>query len=681
MKAIIGKGFLMLPTMLSLLGYTAWATDVEEPNEKQALEEVVVTATRMTERPIDVPANVEVITRDEIEMSGATNVGDLIGKHITGHYHNYGGLLSPVGLRGFRTEAHGDDTKGYVLILVDGHRVGTGNAAKLNLDRIERVEVIKGPASALYGSAAMGGVINLITRKGEGKPSITLSGDYGSFSYSKGLISGGGEVNERFRFYATASYEGVGNYDDPEFGTVYNSENNKNNFGMNLTYTFTPSHRLRLGGNYADLEGENPKWKDNATYSSYDKDTCQNSDKSHGYADLEYNGDFFANRVHWRGLGYYLWDRNRWNSGFPDPKDDQSKYTDTTRGTDHQFTWNIVPWDTLVFGFNLEKLEKDSEAVSGGQPSAPYTPGMGYDSQAYFLQNALYLREDRVNIVGAVRYDRFDVSTLRPGTGHFAMFNEKSEAYGHVSSKLGIGVKFFDELLRVRANMGDGFKSPSADQLSAQYLGPTNITYMGNPDLDPETSRTYDLGFDVFHDAFTLKAGYFHTDYEDKIVQTPMTLNGQPAVTWKNSGKAEIAGFDLNLEWWLGQSFDWAWDVSLWSNATFNTTKEDKESGKDLLYISDYEVKNGLNLTYGGFSSQLSCSVLGPQMITDYDNYPYLDEKKNNFNFWDLTMRYRFAKRWEVRLSVLNLFNDRVEWVRGYLMPERNYRVGVSCTF
>lgn len=129
-----------------------------------------------------------------------------------------------------------------MLILVDGHRIGTGNAAKLNVDRIERIEVTKGPASALYGSAAIGGVINLITKKGDGDPSAILSGDYGSFDYYKGQISGGGEVNGRFRFHATASYEDIGDYDDPEFGTVYNTGETKKNFGMNLSYAFTPNH-------------------------------------------------------------------------------------------------------------------------------------------------------------------------------------------------------------------------------------------------------------------------------------------------------------------------------------------------------------------------------------------------------------------------------------------------------
>jgi vitamin B12 transporter len=127
MKTIVCKRFVTLMMILALMCPAVRTAGAEEPKKKETLDDLVVTAIRTAERPIDVPVSTEVITREKIEMSGATHVGDLIGKYITGHYHKYNGLLSPVGLRGFRTEAHGDDVKGYVLILVDGHRIGTGN--------------------------------------------------------------------------------------------------------------------------------------------------------------------------------------------------------------------------------------------------------------------------------------------------------------------------------------------------------------------------------------------------------------------------------------------------------------------------------------------------------------------------------------------------------------------------
>ncbi|MFP4030105.1 MAG: TonB-dependent receptor plug domain-containing protein [Desulfococcaceae bacterium] len=681
MKFQTATAWNVLLTSLTLWFAPGAGALAQEAESVMAMDEIVVTATRTEEKSIDVPVKTDVITREEIELSGATHVGDIIGKYVTGHYHRYNGLLSPVGLRGFRTESHGDDVKGHVLILVDGHRMGTGNAAKINADRIERIEVTKGPASALYGSAALGGVINLITQKGEGDVSTTLGGDVGSFEYYKGQISSQGAVTEQFRYHLAASYEDIGDYDDPEFGTVYNTQETKNNFGGNLAFAPNDSHSFRFGGNYADLTGEYPSWLNHETYGAYDSETRSHYDKSHAYADLEYNGSFFRNQVSWRALAYYLRDRNHWFSGSPDPESNQSKYTDETLGTDHQFVWEMTDWNTLLVGFNLENLEKESEGVSGGEPSAPYTPGMEYDARAFFIQDSLDLLDNRVNIVAAGRYDRFDVKTQQPETVTIPDFIEREEDYDQFSPKLGAGVKFFDNLLRARANIGEGFKSPSADQLSADYQQGSGPRFIGNPDLDPETSLTYDMGFDVFHDFFTFKASFFHTDYEDKIVQTSIAVDGEPGSTWENRGDAEIEGFDLNLDWWIGQTFGLPFNLSLYSYLTFNVTKKDEETGEDLLYVSDYEAKSGLNFRRRDLSAQLSHVLVGPQMITNFDNFPYVDEEKGSFDFWDLNLRYQFRDNWEFRASVLNLFDQRVEWVRGFLMPERNYRVGVSFTF
>lgn len=665
--------------ILALTPFLALPAMAEE-QQMQSGGEIVVTASRMEERPIDVPITIQVITRDQIEMSGVRDVGDLIGKYITGHFHKYNGLLSPVGLRGFRSDSHGSDINGYVLILVDGHRTGTGNAAKINLDRIERVEVVKGPSSALYGSAAMGGVINLITKKGDGPLGGSITGEYGSFDYYRGQVSAGGEVSDAFRFFITASMDEIGDYDDPTFGTVYNTGIERKEIGGNVVYTFNDHHELRLGGNYSDLYSESFNWLNWTTYSAYAPDARDNSDKSTGYTDLEYNGDFLNGTLHWKALAYYLWDKNQWSWGFPDPDASQTEYIDKTIGTDQQFTWRMTSWNTFLAGFTIESLEKESSGTENYQPSTPFTPGLDYDNQALFFQDSMDLFDNRVNLIAAIRYDRFDVTTKRAKTGTYTEFNEQSETYDHISPKFGIGVKFLDEMFRVRANIGDGFKSPTADQLSADYVDVrSGVRYLGNPDLDPETSRTYDIGFDVDYSDLSLMLNYFHTDYEDKIVRESLIRNGGKITTYNNHGDATITGFEIGAEWTLGQTFNLPFDAFLWSNLAFNTQKEDEQTGEDLLYISDYEVKSGLNLGYAGVSAQLNHVLVGPQMITNFDTS--MTEEKGTFSFWDLTVRYRFAGSWEIKGSILNLFDQEVEWARGYIMPERNYRISLTWNF
>lgn len=673
-KKLLTRKVLLVAALIPFVALPAFAVE-----QQQIVDEMVVTASRTEERAIDVPTTTRVITSDMIKMSGAVDIGDLIGKYITGHYHKYPGILSPVGLRGFRSDSHGSDLAGYVLILIDGHRVGTGNAAKINMDRIERVEVIKGPSSALYGSAAMGGVINLITKKGEGELGGAIYGDYGSFDYYKGQVSGGGTINDKFRFFATVGKESTGDYDDPTYGTVYNSEVDKQNIGGNLIYTLNENHEFRLGGNYSKLESESPSWL-YGTYTEYDPDEAGNNDKSTGYGDLEYNGDFFSGKLHWKGVAYYLWDKNDWRWGATDPDSEQTKYIDKTIGTDQQVDYEITDWNSLLVGFTLETMEKESSAVSNYQPSVPYTPGLDYSNQAVFIQDSLDLWDKRVNIIAAARYDRFDVTTKQPETGSYTAFNEKSEDYDHISPKIGVGVKFFDEMLRLRANLGEGFKSPTANQLSADYVhSSTGIHYLGNPDLEPETSLTYGTGFDVYLAALTLNVDYYQTDYQDKIVSEYSTVNGVSTVSYDNHGDAKISGIDVGFEWAIGQMLQLPVAVSLSSNMSFVIDKEDEETGDDLLYMSDYEIKSGLNIGYAGLTTQLSHVLVGPQMITNYDTY--LDEEKDSFDYWDFTMCYRFNDSWEVRGSIFNLFDQDVEWVRGNPMAERNFRVGLTYKF
>ncbi|MCI5121573.1 MAG: TonB-dependent receptor, partial [Candidatus Electrothrix sp. AUS4] len=89
------------------------------------LDEVVVTAARTAEPKKEVSAHITVIDREEIEQSGARNVGDLLADKSIGHIHKYPGALTSIGLRGFRTDTHGNDLQGHVLVLLDGRRAGS----------------------------------------------------------------------------------------------------------------------------------------------------------------------------------------------------------------------------------------------------------------------------------------------------------------------------------------------------------------------------------------------------------------------------------------------------------------------------------------------------------------------------------------------------------------------------
>ncbi len=102
--------------------------------------------------------------------------------------------------------------------------------------------------------------------------------------------------------------------------------------------------------------------------------------------------------------------------------------------------------------------------------------------------------------------------------------------------------------------------------------------------------------------------------------------------------------------------------------------KVDNDTGKDLTYISDYEIKSGVRIGYKGLQTQLINNWIGPQMKSS-------SEEMDSFDVWDLTARSKFMENWEVKASVLNLFDEDYSYVYGYPMPERNYKLGITYKF
>jgi len=167
-----------------------WAQEGAKPEPAVSpLDEIIVTASRTEEQKRDIAYNATLIDEDEIRMSGATDLGGLLAELGIGYIGKYPGALTTVGIRGFRTDSHGNDLRGMVLVLLNGRRAGTGNIAKIMTKNIERIEIVRGPAAAQYGAAAIGGVINVITKQGNEKPEAFAEGVLGSWGHIRSILS------------------------------------------------------------------------------------------------------------------------------------------------------------------------------------------------------------------------------------------------------------------------------------------------------------------------------------------------------------------------------------------------------------------------------------------------------------------------------------------------------------
>ena len=191
---------------LALIGLSVSRSVIafEDLGSVSVLDEVVVTAGRVETRRIETPQRVEVITREDIERTPAVDLTDVLKKTVGVDVIQYPGVLSGIGIRGFRPEFGGINKRS--LLLIDGRPAGATNLATILLDNVERIEVLRGPASALYGSSAMGGVVNIITRKSRGPVSGEARVGYGSFgTYDLGAKAGG-SLTESVDFDLTANY-------------------------------------------------------------------------------------------------------------------------------------------------------------------------------------------------------------------------------------------------------------------------------------------------------------------------------------------------------------------------------------------------------------------------------------------------------------------------------------------
>jgi len=217
------------------------------------MEEVVVTATRDREEVRQVPANVSVITAGQIEQSGATTVVEVLKKLESIQFRDYSGNSSQavIDMRGFG----GDNPYGKTLIMLDGRKMNRPDMSSINwlqipLDNIERIEVVRGASSVLYGDAAIGGVINIITKKGKGKPKFNASVVAGSDGLHNERVGVTGSTDKW-----TYALTGENNFN---FGYRERSKLSSQGGGLDVGYDASDLLNVSLGASFNKTDYQMP---------------------------------------------------------------------------------------------------------------------------------------------------------------------------------------------------------------------------------------------------------------------------------------------------------------------------------------------------------------------------------------------------------------------------------------
>jgi len=654
-------------TALMLPGIVQAQKDTTGGRPITTMEQTVVTAGRVEEKKKEITSNITVIDEEEIQKSSATDLGDLLIQKGVGPSHKYPGGLTPIGIRGFRSEAHGIDLEGYVIILLDGHRISTGNAAKIMTKNIERVEIIRGPASVQYGSAAMGGIVNVITKQGKGKPTFFVEGMLGSFNFIEKSVGFSGEVN-LIDFSGSFSRSKMDDYDTADnfegnryFNTGYHREDNTS---LNIGAEFFPGNRV--GIIYTDFTSDRVGNPD----ALYQNDLDDYKDSSNRSIDLTYDGKTSEGLLHWKAKYYAGKNKDKWFdpvASNPDFFDDglPRKATIDHKGAQAQVSLN-QKYLLLTTGFDWMNYKTKDDT---------FTPkSTEYDNPAFFLLAKTRLVNKKLIFSGGVRYDEYEVE-IKKGEGG-------KEDENNLSPRFGVAYLLTD-YLKIRVNYGEAFRMPSADELSANYTV-FGTNYVGNPNLDPEKSKTYEGGADFSYASLNISLTYFHTDFTDKIEQD----SGFPNRTWQNIGKAEINGFEGEISYDIGTFYEWDFELKPYASFVRLTKYRDKENHQKLKYTSDWNVSYGMTLSdYNGLSANLNIAYVGKQNIDDWRNagpptWVAPTVEKGSFNVANLTISKLIVDTKEfgdltLKTEIENLFDKDYEYIDDFPMPGRSFFIGL----
>ena len=664
------KQFVLLAAAGMLASGVAKA-EVSPKTAKHTSKEVVVTASRLEESKRDVTTNVTVITRKQIEDSPAQDLGELLAEQSIGHIQKYPGALTSVGIRGFRSDSHGNDLRGKILILIDGRRAGTGNLAKLMTDNVERVEIIRGPGAVQYGSAAIGGVINVITRKGEGMPSFFMEQEVGTYGYMKTASGVAGTLGD-FDYSATVSIASMDDYktgeDEKYFNTGYDDDIRGS---VNLGYEFYPGNRIGL--TYTHFEIDRAGTPDELSKNDRD-DYKRTSNRS---VDFNYTGKTADDHFSWMARYFVGEDKDAWYDPVgsnPTGYDDGIPFKKSTDQQGAQAQVSYVEKNfTVTTGVDWMNYDLEQNT---------FTPrDSEYDDMGYFALLKGLLFDQRLVLTAGLRYDDYTVKYNRDEATP-----ETSEDSDSFVKSFGIAYHVSDNV-KLRASYGEGFQIPDAQELAADYVVSwSGSHYVGNPDLEPEESYTIDGGIEVTLDGFTSSLTVFTTEYDNFIEQVEIAPD---EFTWQNQDSATVTGIEGEVSYvfpfsLLGNRFF----MEPYASGTYLTEYDkhfdDGSSDEVIRYIPEWNLSTGVRLRdSSGFSGMFNLAYFGETEVQKWVGWSAKDVTKGGFYVASMSLAKKFpignskSSSVTVRGSVENLFDRNYEYVLGFPMPGRTFALGV----
>jgi len=681
------------------------------------VEEVTVMASRTGNRLKDLPQKVEIISGDLINSLPSENLSELLKRATNLDIVQYPGLSATVGMRGFSPSAF---SRSYTLILINGKPSGTNNLSGLSMDNVDRIEIVKGPYSVLYGSDAMAGVINVITRQGTERQEAAVSYSSGSFGNRQIAGNFSGAVNSRLSF---------------RLGFSHLEQEKDYRIGKHNLLHMTNREKLILDKNSYGDKMENSAYELNHLngYAGYRIDSLWkvSAEGTYTYAyDVEVPGTYWGNygqtkkdmnRLH---LSVNLERKAENNSFLFTPfyaKEIDPNYSDNTDEGYINFESNrrqygfqlqdVQSWGALdvLIGMDYQMDDYESDRWSSkGTPTNPYKPDNENVNTAFFTQLSWVQGVFSGNM--GIRYDHFH---YRIDENEGLEAPKADEKYGTFNPSAGMQVEFLKNL-KAHTSFGTAFYVPDAYQVAGKYSVyeyfpewdyTWSQSFVGNPDLEPEKSRTVDLGLKYASSGNGLRVDltYFYTVHDNKIVEKKLD-SGE--FTYVNANQSNMEGLEFTSSYNIGALFENVFKLEFYSNWTWmlkNEFEEETESGKitrETFYTRKWNGNFGVIYGPKSFlSMQLNGRYIGSRLeldglttlrpeLTSADYYTkggFTAEdgvlKHPDYLLFDYSVKYSYNRHFDFGFTVSNLLDENYSEKDGYNMPGRSITAKAAYKF
>lgn len=576
----------------------------------ETISEVVVTATRTPKLLKDVPYVTKVFTADDIRKADATNIQDLLTTIMPGVEFTFAmNQQTTLNMAGFGGNA--------VLFLIDGERIAgetmdNPDYNRLTLEDVERIEVVKGAASSLYGSNAVGGVVNIITRKPHDRFSANVFAHWGAYSSQKyGSVIG--FTQPKISSLTTLQFTRVNDMDLKQQGDISKVFGN-HTWNIKEKLIWKPTKRLEM----------------TAKTSYFFRERYASQDSHDRYRDLtaSLKGVYKLTKADNIELTYLFDEYDKSDLNLQTRKDIRD-YNNTQNSVRAMYNHTFAGIGTLTAGTDYMRDYLMSYQFAGDQSHIQNsTDGFiqfDWDPSAHW------------NLIGGLRYDYFSASSK-----------------SRLSAKIGVMYKLNG--WRFRTSYAGGFRAPSLKELFMHFNMANVFTIYGNKNLKPENSDNFQISAEYTRRNYSFSANAFHNIFRNRISTAWNTaLNG---MNYLNTAKVRITGLDINAQT--------RFLCGIGLTASYVYTHENIPMGQP--YTSSTRPHSAVlradydhNFRTWGFNVALTGRYLSKLSIDQYTSATSYTQTQRvtypDYQIWKLTAMGRLNRGVRLTMTVDNIFN------------------------